>query len=152
MKPDKFLAQSKKQIKAMKEMKKKFVAVGVLANEATGRAYKGGANVLQVAAANEFGTTTNPQRSFLVMPQELKATEIRKFIGIQLGKVLEGRQVEKALGLIGTFVVNVSVDAFDTGGFGKWPALSDETIAAEGSSAILINDGSLKNSVTYEVR
>jgi hypothetical protein len=152
MKPEKFLAKSKKQIQAMKEIKKKFVAVGVLANKATTRAYDGGSNVLQVAAANEFGTTNIPQRSFLVMPQELKAPEINKFIETQLTKVLDGRPVDQGLGLIGVFAVNVSVDAFATGGFGKWPALDDKTIAAKGSSAILIDKGILKNSVSYEIR
>ena len=152
MKPDKFLAKSKKQVQAMKEIKNKYVAVGVLANEATGRVYGAGASVLQVAAANEFGTTKTPQRSFLVMPQQLKAPEISKFIRVQLGKVLEGREVKKGLGLIGVFVTNVSVDAFDSGGFGKWPALDDKTIEAKGSSAPLIDTGTLKNSVTYEVR
>ena len=152
MTPDKFLARSKQQLMDMKQIKRKHVAVGVLASEASKRVYESGADVLQVAAANEFGTKTIPQRSFLVMPQELKAPEISKFIRVQLGKVLEGREVKKGLGLIGVFVTNVSVDAFDSGGFGKWPALDDKTIEAKGSSAPLIDTGTLKNSVTYEVR
>ena len=152
MTPDKFLARSKQQLMDMKQIKRKHVAVGVLASEASKRVYESGADVLQVAAANEFGTKTIPQRSFLVMPQQLKAPEISKFIRVQLGKVLEGREVKKGLGLIGVFVTNVSVDAFDSGGFGKWPALDDKTIEAKGSSAPLIDTGTLKNSVTYEVR
>ena len=180
MTPDKFLARSQQQLMAMRQIKRKHVAVGVLASEASKRVYESGADVLQVAAANEFGTTTIPQRSFLVMPQELKAPEISKFIRVQLGKVLEGREVKKGLGLIGVFVTNVSVDAFDTGGFGKWPPHSDITTelrrsggassikdvanaakasksaffekARDGENALLIDTGTLKNSVTYEVR
>jgi hypothetical protein len=152
MSPERFLARTSHQLRAMKQIKKKHVAVGVLANEATARVYEGGSNVLQVAAANEFGTTKTPQRSFLIMPQELKANEINNFIKIQLAKVLEGREVVQALGLIGTYAVNVSVDAFASGGFGRWEALNPKTISAKGSSAPLIDRGILKNSVTYEIR
>ena len=152
MNPADFLARSNHQLTAMREMKKKHVAVGVLANSATSRVYEGGANVLQVAAANEFGTTRIPQRSFLKMPQELKASELSKFIRKQMFKILEGRQVEQGLGLIGTFAVNLSQDAFASGGFGNWPDIADETKENKGSSAPLIDQGTLKNSVTYEVR
>jgi hypothetical protein len=152
MNPADFLARSNHQLTAMREMKKKHVAVGVLANSATSRVYEGGANVLQVAAANEFGTTRIPQRSFLKMPQELKASELSKFIRKQMFKVLEGRQVEQGLGLIGTFAVNLSQDAFASAGFGNWPDIADETKENKGSSAPLIDQGTLKNSVTYEVR
>jgi len=152
MKPAEFLALANHQLLAMKAMKSKHVAVGVLANSATGRIYEGGSNVLQVAAANEFGTVTTPQRSLLKMPQELKSKELNSFINKQMLKVLEGGQVEKGLGLIGTFAVNLSQDAFSSGGFGKWPALDDNTVKAKGSSGILIDKGVLKNSVSYEVR
>jgi len=86
------------------------------------------------------------------MPQELKASELSKFIRKQMFKVLEGRQVEQGLGLIGTFAVNLSQDAFASAGFGNWPDIADETKENKGSSAPLIDQGTLKNSVTYEVR
>lgn len=152
MKPADFLALANHQLLAMKAMKKQHVAVGVLANSATGRIYKSGANVLQVAAANEFGTVKIPQRSFLKMPQDLKQKELNAFINKQLFKVLDGMQVEKGLGLIGTYAVNLSQDAFATGGFGKWTPLEASTIDNKGSSGILIDTGVLKNSVSYEVR
>jgi hypothetical protein len=152
MSPADFLARANHQLLAMKAMKTKHVAVGVLANSATGRIYSSGSNVLQVAVANELGTTRIPQRSFLKMPQELKATELGVFIRKQMFKVLDGMQVEQGLGLIGTYAVNLSQDAFSTGGFGKWPTLAASTIEAKGSSGILIDQGVLKNSVSYEVR
>lgn len=152
MTPEDFLRRADHQLKAMKEIKKKHVAVGVLANEATGRIYENGVNVLQVAAIHEYGLGSSPQRSFLKMPQELKKKEISLFISKQLSKVFEGMQVERGLGLIGVYNVNLSVDAFATGGFGKWAELSQSTINDKGSSAILTDTGILKNSIAWEIR
>ena len=157
MNPADFLARSNHQLTAMRDMKKKHVAVGVLANSATSRVYDSGATVSQVAAAHEFGTTRTPQRSFLKMPQELKANELNRFIRKQVFKVLDGRTVDVGLNLIGVFVVNLSVDAFKSDGFGKWQDLTDATKAAKvvngnASDQILTDLGTLKNSVTYEVR
>ena len=152
MKPEKFLSKVDGQLKAMKKMKKKHVAVGILASEATSRIYDSGANVLDVAVSNEFGTRTTPERSFLRMPQEVKDKEIRAFINKKTIEVLEGAPVDKGLGLIGTYVVNVTQKAFASNGFGKWAPLDPKTIKKKGSSATLIDKGTLKNSVTYEVR
>lgn len=152
MKPQDALKAVEKQLKAMKEMKTKYVAVGVLANEATGRVYQNGVNVLQVAAFHEYGLGFNPQRSFLRMPQELKQAGLKKFINVQLEKVLDGMAVSKGLGLIGIYAVNLSQDAFDTSGFGSWPALSTSTVNAKNSSKTLIDKGILKGSISWEVR
>lgn len=153
MKPEEFLKRAEMQLKAMREMKTKSVEVGVLANEATGRIYDNGLNVLQVAAIHEYGLGNSPQRSFLKMPQELKEKEISAFIRKQLNKVLDGeKSVSKGLGLIGVYNVNIISDAFATGGFGKWPPLETETISAKGRSKPLIDTGTLKNSISYEVK
>lgn len=153
MTPEAVLKQMQHQLKTLQEMKSKSVAVGVLKSKATGKVYKNGTNVLQVAAIHEYGTNTTPQRSFLRMPQELKAKELSAFINKQMIKVLSGEQpTEKGLGLIGVYAVNLSQDAFSTGGFGKWPDISAETKEQKGSSAILIDKGILKNSITWEIR
>lgn len=153
MTPEQTLKVVQAQLKAMSDMKTKHVAVGVLANKSTGRIYGNGTTVLEVAAAHEYGTRVTPQRSFLRLPQELKRNELSAFINSQMGKVLSGKgDVNKGLGLIGVYAVNLSQDAFDTGGFGKWKDLSPETKNKKGSSSILIDKGILRNSVTHEVR
>lgn len=150
MTPEDTFKAMQQQLKNMAKMKTKHVAVGVMKSKSTGKVYKSGANVLQVAAAHEFGDPI--QRSFLRMPQELKAKELSAFINKQMIKVLGGEDVEKGLGLIGVYAVNLSQEAFETGGFGKWPDISGETKDRKGSSAILIDNGILKNSVTWEIR
>lgn len=152
MNPKKFLELSQHNLKAMREMKKKHVAVGILASEATGRVYKNGMNVLKIAVIHEFGLGTSPQRSFLRMPQELKRKELNAFIRKQLGKVFEGMEVEKGLGIIGIYAENLAKEAFETGGFGKWPDIASETKRKKGSSGILIDTQILKNSIASEVR
>lgn len=152
MTPEKALRAANLQLKNMKALKTKYVAVGVLANEATGRVYNNGITVLEVAAFQEYGLGHNPQRSFLRMPQEFKQAGIKRFINIQLEKVFDGMRVEKGLGLIGTYAVNLSQDAFDTEGFGNWPKLKAATINAKGSSKVLTDKGILKSSVTWEIR
>lgn len=152
MKPQDTLKAVDAQLKKMQEMKTKYVAVGVLASEATGRIYENGVNVLQVAAIHEYGLGPSPERSFLRAPQELRQKELKNFINIQLEKVLDGRSVSQGLGLIGVYAVNLSQQAFDTSGFGSWPALSSSTINSKGSSKPLIDTGTLKNSVTWEIR
>lgn len=153
MKPEDFLKRANMQLKAMREMKEKSVDVGVIANEATGRIYEDGATVLEVAATHEFGLGNSPQRSFLKMPQELKKEEISKFIRLRLIKVLDGKNsVSEGLGLIGVYNVNIIQDAFTTSGFGKWAPLDDSTVSAKGKSKPLIDTGTLKNSISYEVK
>lgn len=152
MTPEQTLKKMTHQLKSMQEMKSKSVAIGVLASESSSRVYGDGTTVLQVAAWHEYGLGNNPQRSFLRMPQELKQKELSAFINKQLIKVLDGQQVEKGLGLIGVYAVNLSQDAFDTSGFGKWPILSSATVSSKGSSKPLIDTGILKNSVSWEIR
>jgi len=152
MNPKDFLKRTTHQFKSMKEMKSKYVAVGILESEATGRIYKNGTSVLEIAAIHEFGAGKNPERSFLRMPQQLKKKEIDKFTNKQLMKVFDGMNVNKGLGLIGTYATNISQDAFKTGGFGKWPEIEQSTINRKGSSAPLIDTGTLKNSISWEVR
>ncbi len=148
MTPEQTLKAMTKQLTSMKSLVKKEVAVGVLASKATGRIYKSGSTVIQVAASHEYN-----DRSFLRMPQELKKKELDSFINKQMIKVLGGDiTVEKGLGLVGIFAVNISQDAFDSGGFGMWPDIKEETKKRKGSSAILIDKGILRNSVSWEVR
>jgi len=152
MNPKDFLKKTRAQAKKMRDIKKASVDVGVLASKSTGKIYSNGVNVLQVAAIHEFGLGTSPKRSFLKMPQQVKEKEISQFIKRQLKSTLDGKSsIKKGLGLIGVFVTNVSVDAFDSNGFGQWQELEQSTIDAKGSSQTLTDTGTLKNSITHRV-
>ncbi|EAZ1917957.1 hypothetical protein BZD31_26045, partial [Salmonella enterica] len=57
-----------------------------------------------------------------------------------------------ALNLIGVVARNISVKAFDTAGYGSWPDITAATKKAKGSSAPLIDTGTLRGAITWEVR
>lgn len=152
MNPDDFLHETESMLAKMNAMRNKHVAVGILSGGASSQVYGDGMTALKVGVIHELGLGRSPQRSFLRMPQELKKAPLKAYINLQLEKVLAGDPVAVGLGKIGIYATNLSVDAFDTEGFGKWPALSAMTILNKGSSKILTDTGILKNSITYEVR
>jgi hypothetical protein len=53
---------------------------------------------------------------------------------------------------LSVIATNYSKEAFVTRGFGQWPDISQSTKEAKGSSQILIDTGTLRNSITYVVR
>ena len=63
-----------------------------------------------------------------------------------------GKKAEQALGLIGTAAVNIVKGAFLTRGYGEWLDITDATKEAKGSSQVLIDTGTLRNSISYVVR
>jgi len=53
--------------------------------------------------------------------------------------------------LIGVKAQSISQGAFTTKGYGQWQELSPKTVEKKGSSQILIDTGTLRNSITYQV-
>lgn len=108
----------------------------------------------ELGAVHEFGVVDKniPSRSFLRMPviQELpgalKATNKATWQKIILKKGIIG-----ALGLLGSYALDVIHLAFETGGFGFWQALKARTIRRKGSSAILIDTAQMRQAITAEV-
>lgn len=93
-----------------------------------------------------------PERSFLRAPSPLKS-EINRAIEKAVESVGAGRHdAITALNLIGVVARNISVKAFDTAGYGSWPDITAATKKAKGSSAPLIDTGTLRGAITWEVR
>lgn len=140
--------------KNLAESKSNSVIVGVISDQLTKRVYKDGASLINVAAQNEFGTSTIPRRSFLKMTFEIKSNEMNSFIKNQYKLVFEkGRSTSKALGLVGVKAKNLIAEAFNTGGFGRWKPLARATIQArpKHTTTILIDTGTLRTSITWKV-
>ena len=53
--------------------------------------------------------------------------------------------------MIGTAAVNQIQEAFQTEGFGEWKPNSPYTIANKGSAMPLVDTGSLRQAITFEV-
>jgi phage gpG-like protein len=132
-----------------------YTDVGIL----EGGVYDDGTTVAYVGAVHEFGTdkagrskdVVIPERSFIKMPLEEKADEIEKFVAKNIKKHLEEGNIEAIFEDIGVACDAKIQEAFETQGFGKWPANADSTIAQKGSSAPLIDDGTLRKSISWNV-
>jgi len=152
MTPEQMLKNTTAYLKNLEKAKSGYIAVGLPSEEVGGTVYDDGQTVVQVGAQHEFGAGVL-RRSFLRTPFAVKKADMDKAIAQQFKDVFErGKKAETALGLIGTVAVNISKGAFTTRGYGEWPDISQATKDAKGSSQILIDTGTLRNSITYVVR
>ena len=110
---------------------------------------KQGSDLVIYAAANEFGTSTIPERSHLRAGIDEGKEKIDKFIAGSFNKMFAGRSTKVIeigrLGLLGTSLV--------VGKINKGPFVKNKpaTIRAKGSSKPLINTGRLRASYTHRV-
>jgi len=152
MTPEQMLENTGAYLKNLEKAKRGHVAVGLPSEEVGGTVYDDGQTVAQVGAQHEFGAGV-PRRSFLRTPFSAKKDELETAIAKQFADVFQrGKKTEQALGLIGTVAVNISKGAFTTRGYGEWPDISAATKEDKGSSQVLIDTGTLRNSITYVVR
>jgi hypothetical protein len=117
--------------------------------------------IMQKGIAHEMALPPKKRRSWLKMPLELRQKEISEMLVKQYKLVIEQEKPAiQALKVVGVLAENIIDEAFETGGFGKWDALSPYTIriknakrrrGAVGSAKILIDTGELRNSVTGTV-
>ena len=152
MTPEQMLENTGAYLKNLEKAKRGHVAVGLPYEEVGGTVYDDGQTVAQVGAQHEYGAGV-PRRSFLRTPFAAKQDDLTAAIAKQFEDVFQrGKKAEQALGLIGTVAVNISKGAFTTRGYGEWPDITDDTKDAKGSSQVLIDTGTLRNSITYVVR
>lgn len=99
-----------------------------------------------------------PARSWLQMPLE-RRKDLQKRIIQYFGEGKEdvehyiattGDLMSLAI-MIGTAAVEQIQEAFQTDGFGEWKANSAYTIANKGSAKPLVDTGSLRQAITFEV-
>ena len=150
--PQQMMANTTAYLKNLEKAKSGFVAVGLPAEEVGGTIYGDGQTVATVGARHEYGVGV-PRRSFLRVPFTTKKDDLAQAIATQFADVFErGKSAEQALGIIGTIAVNISKGAFTSRGYGEWPDITQATKDAKGSSQVLIDTGTLRNSITYVVR
>lgn len=124
------------------------VAVGVLGSDAS--APHGATTLYDVAAANEFGTSTIPERSFLRETLDVHRAKVVAFCKKQATLVVRGDITnDAALEKIGLFVQGLIQERIASG---IPPENAESTVRAKGSSKPLIDSGQLRGSISYEVR
>lgn len=124
------------------------IHVGVLEKDG-GRAYPGGATVLQVAEWNEFGTDRIPSRSFIRAWFDENEASLRQDLTKLMQSVIRGaRTPDQVLELLGLRCVGEIQQRIADG---IPPANAPSTIARKGSSTPLIDTGILRSSISYRV-
>lgn len=152
MRPEDVLAHTQRMERTIKEMRSKSVKVGLPKENVGGKVYGDGWTVLDNGLVHEYGTPDIPRRSFLRTPFLLNEKAIREFIAKQGKAALNGDiEPKAAMSLIGIKAQKISLKAFDTRGYGKWPDISEETKRRKGSSKPLIDTGTLRQSITWVV-
>lgn len=140
-------------IKALKEANKSKLVVGILGDH---NMRKDGASNADIGAAHEFGSPARnlPVRSFLREPLTNHLNEFltksNLFDKEKFKKVLKEKKLLPWLKQIGIVAEQVVKEAFDTGGFGKWPEWRGSYKSATGN--ILVDSTQLRDSITSEVR
>ncbi len=142
--------------KLVKEISKAhFVDIGVLGAKSSSLHPDSEYTIAEIGAVHEFGTLTGeppiPQRSFIRMPLETGQKQITQEVEKGLEEKLANGNIEGIFKDIGIAAEVRIQEAFETGGFSQWEPLSERTIAAKGSSAILIDRGFLRKSITSRV-
>lgn len=159
-------------LKAMKKNMNR-ARVGVLGQKATRNAVPSGgrslnakngptakdtlnaANNASLGAIHEFGTSKMPMRSFLRVPiadnLQKRLDNAGAFTEEEMKEVIRQGSftpwLEK-LAIIGEGIVQ---DAFDSGGFGKWPAWKTKGYS-NNTGQILVDTQQLRNSISSEVK
>ena len=108
----------------------------------------------EIGLIQEIGSISRniPARSWLRMPIETRQKELIKFMQSPKAQGLaESLDFEKLLELLGLSAEVIIHEAFQTSGFGKWPANAPATVAAKGSSKPLIDTRQLERAVSSEV-
>jgi phage gpG-like protein len=142
-------------IKALKTNMKK-VRVGILGGK-TMRNNGGGQGPTNatIGAAHEFGTDKMPQRSFLRMPiSENLQKELEShgaFTEDAAKRVIKEASFVPWLERLMAVGLKIVSDAFDTGGFGKWPAWKTPGYK-NNTGQKLVDTQQLRNSITGDIR
>lgn len=116
---------------------------------------KSGLSNATIGAMHEFGTEHLPQRSFLRVPIADKLSKALDESGLlnegSFKIVLKEGTSKTWLKQIAIVAEGIVAEAFDSNGFGKWPAW--KTPGYENNTGdILVDTQQLRNSITSEVR
>lgn len=110
----------------------------------------------EVGAAHEFGAPARglPQRSFLRVPLTDHLEKYMEKSGLldkqALNDVLKKKSLLPWVKKMATVAETVVQDAFDTGGFGKWPA--HKPGHENNANMLLVDTHQLRDSITSEVK
>ncbi len=138
-----------KLMKALKE-KPPMARIGILGGST--REDSGPTNAT-IGAYHEFGTSKLPVRSFLRMPLTENLQPVLEASGAfskdVLAKVVATGSIFPWVQKMAVIAEDIVLEAFDSGGFGKWPAVD---MTHKKNHQILVETNQLRDSITTEVK
>ena len=111
--------------------------------------YQDGAELVDVVAYNEFGTSDIPPRPFMKQSWENHANEINEFVAQAIAQIQHGATAEKVCNQAGAFGVGIIQEEIVNGEFAP---NAPSTIKKKGSDHPLIDTGHMRQSVHYVIR
>jgi len=136
----------KKLEKQLKKMAKMSVKTGILSDAGS---HESGKTIAEIAAYNEFGTDTIPERPAHRDTFEKSRPKLKANLAKSVDLVIEGKATpDQVLNRIGVWYVGQlkkGVIAFDA------PPNAPSTIRQKGSDNPLIDTGRTVNSINYEI-
>ena len=134
-----------------------YIKVGII-GESKNKRNEDGLTNSEVGKVHEYGSVTKniPERSFLRMPIFSKSKEIVQIAQKLINDALKSNQFNKIqiLKKLGKACENFIRDAFNTGGFGKWKALSQNRLdnkSGANKNKPLVDTTQLRESITSAV-
>lgn len=132
--------------KLLNDLRKKEVVVGLPMGKADG-------SVIEYAMVHEYGSTEKgiPKRSFLRDSFNSERGNVIKLMNSMV-KIESSLDADTIYKRVGEMAKGIVIKWFRSKGNGTWEPLKESTIKQKGSSAPLIDNGQLFQSITYEVR
>lgn len=149
-------------LKALKQAKPPVVRVGIVGDKNGPHAAKDGQHprnlptVAEVGAVHEYGSPARgiPQRSFLRVPlTDMLGKEMEASGAISddaTKDVIKAGSLIPYLKKIAILAERIVLGAFDSGGYGKWPAWKDPNYT-NNANQLLVDTQQLRNSITSTV-
>lgn len=152
MKPVTSVAGGDKINARIRQIKQRLAEKRVLVGVPEGAgAYEDGTQIAVIAAVNEFGSADGsiPERSFLRVPLMGAGKQLASVFKNSVPEVMDGEITVNAMyDRVGQKAVGIVQEAISAG---IDPANAQSTIDAKGSSTPLIDEGTLRQSITYVI-
>ena len=142
----KLTGEGEKYLSEMNKLKEATVHVGFQVGNDT---YDDGADVAEIAAFNEFGTSSIPARPFMRQSWENHEAELTRVCQAAVNSITNGGTAEDACKTVGVAGVGIVQREIVEGDF---VPNSPRTIARKGSAHPLIDTGQMRQSVHYVVK
>ena len=138
--------EGKKFLKELRLMESLEVCVGFQEGQGT---YEDGADLVEVAAFNELGSSSTPARPFMKQSFENNEAALQK-VCEDANKVLaNGGTAQQALSRVGVVAKGLVQDEIANGNFAP---NAERTIEMKGSARPLIDTGFMRESVGFVIR